>query len=225
MIWLSNSCVGSLDWNLFFNCFAESSKSWIMKLGKVPQDVPTIWRNNKICEAPDIHELHEHQTKTANIDSIIDWLYNLLKQIWSISALGVLGYQRPGCGWTTLPLQASYDRMMVALSQKLPEIPMITLWPGDFVGGSAMVRPVPFPKHLEPSCWSVLDHRLWCLQAVYGNLMVSSDVSFCGASRLHCSFFKFPYRLTKVKGVHPYFMKSHDTQSTQQHKQWWMQTW
>lgn len=45
----------------------------------------------KSGEAPDIHELHEHQTKTANIDSIIDWLYNLLKQIWSISSLGVLG--------------------------------------------------------------------------------------------------------------------------------------
>eukprot|EP00434_Breviolum_minutum_P004620 symbB.v1.2.004071.t1/scaffold200.1/size464218/1 len=27
--------------------------------------------------------------------------------------------------------KASYDRMMVALSQKLPEIPMITLWPGS----------------------------------------------------------------------------------------------
>ena len=27
-------------------------------------------------------------------------------------------------------LQACYDRMMLALSQKLPEIPMLTLWPG-----------------------------------------------------------------------------------------------
>lgn len=137
----------------------------------------------KSGEAPDIHELHEHQTKTANIDSIIDWLYNLLKQIWSISSLSVLAYQRPGCGWTTLPLQASYDRMMVALSQKLPEIPMITLWPGDFLSDRS-----PFQhsqkKHLEPSCWSVLDHRLWMVMTHAGGVIfvLSSDVSFCGAS-------------------------------------------
>ena len=56
--------------------------------------------------------------------------------------------------------------------------------------GSAMVRNCPISntvkrRHLEPSCqcWSVLDHRLWMVMTPAGGVIViSSDVSFCGAS-------------------------------------------
>lgn len=171
MIWLSNSCVGSLDWNLFFNCFAESSKSWIMKLGKVPQDVPTIWRNNKIWRSTWHTWAAWTPNKTMNIDHY--WLYKLLKQIWSISSLGVLGYQRPGCGfilpYLSRPPTTEWWWLWVKSFQRF-------LW--SLCGQAIFLRfcyGLKLPhfqhsqkKHLEPSCWSVLDHYewLWRLQAV-----------------------------------------------------------
>ena len=71
-----------------------------------------------------------------------------------------VGYQ--GCRlWLTTykptSPEASYDRMMVALSQKLPEIPMITLWPG---GDRVLLCPGPISNTVKRIARAIIWYQI-----------------------------------------------------------------